>query len=87
MMSHSVRARLFVEKFLQDEGAEADSVFKCTLENAIEDLLSEVAQEAQEMMEAKKPPLVWLKQKDPTALASVTTLCAKPAPLEELANG
>jgi hypothetical protein len=88
MMNHSVRARLFVEKFLQEEGAEADAIFKCTLENAIEGLLTEVAEEVQEVMDAKRPPLVWLKQKELAGVASVITLRAKEAmPLEELAHG
>jgi hypothetical protein len=75
-MSHNTRARLFVEKFLQDAGAEAADLFKCDLENAIEELLEEVEEEALEVARAEQTPLVWLKPKGVTA--SVLTLRGQP---------
>lgn len=74
MMSHNTRARLFVEKFLQDAGAEAADLFKCDLENAIEELLEEVVDETLEVAEAKQRPLVWLKPRPDSSSLTVTTL-------------
>ncbi len=72
-MSHNTRARLFVEKFLQDAGAEATDLFKCDLENALAILLEEVAEEALEA-NATQQPLVWLKPKPTSSSFTVTTL-------------
>jgi len=74
MTNPSTRARLFVEQFLQDQGAEATDLFKCDLENAIEELLDEVVEETKEAAEANQRPLVWLKPKPANAGVEVFTL-------------
>jgi hypothetical protein len=74
MTNPSTRARLFVEKFLQDQGAEAADLFKCDLENAIEELLTEVVAETKDAAEASQRPLVWLKPKPAESAVVVHTL-------------
>ena len=74
MTNPSTRARLFVEQFLQDQGAEATDLFKCDLENAIEELLDEVVEETKEAAEANQRPLVWLKPKPAHVDVEVFTL-------------
>lgn len=70
----NTHARLFVEKFLQDQGAEAADLFKCDLENAIEKLLTEVVKETKDVAEANQRPLVWLKPKPVAPAVVVHTL-------------
>jgi len=74
MTNPSTRARLFVEQFLQDQGAEATDLFKCDLENAIEELLNEVVEETKDAVEANQRPLVWLKPKPAEQTPVVSSL-------------
>lgn len=60
-MSHRTCARLFVERFLADLGAEASNEFKDDLENAVEDLLEEEIANALEEAENKSKVMVWKK--------------------------
>ena len=89
MTNHSVRARLFVDKFLQDAGAEADSLFKCDLENAIEELLDEVAEEVEETAKSRQRPLVWKKASasDSSAFTVTTIRPDSPSVVVELISG
>ena len=89
MTNHSVRARMFVEKFLQDAGAEADSLFKCDLENAIEELLDEVTEEAEETTKAQQKPLVWKKASsiDSSSFTVTTLRPDRPSVVVELISG
>lgn len=89
MTSHNTRARMFVEKFLQDAGAEADSVFKCDLGNAIEELLDEVTEEVEDATKARQRPLVWKKASasDSSAFTVTTLKPDRPSVVVELLGG